>query len=218
MQKQARITSKGQITVPREVRRILGVRAGDRLLFESDGKDSASGRPLQEHVLEVPRYRKSGDRVWPKKHSSMAARAAGTMTTAIDTNVLVVALWDRDPTFSWPHRTTLEAAFNRGSLVVSAPVFAELIAAPGRTETFVSSFLEETGIVVDGVGRSRVRSAGRAFQHYAERRRKQRDLGTRRILADFLIGAHAQTRSYRLLTLDEGLYKAASNPGTIETI
>lgn len=38
MQKQARITSKGQITVPREVRRVLGVRAGDRLLFETDGK------------------------------------------------------------------------------------------------------------------------------------------------------------------------------------
>lgn len=38
MQKHARITSKGQITVPREVRRLLGVRAGDRLLFESDGK------------------------------------------------------------------------------------------------------------------------------------------------------------------------------------
>ena len=38
MQKQAKITSKGQITVPREVRRILGVRAGDRLLFESDAK------------------------------------------------------------------------------------------------------------------------------------------------------------------------------------
>jgi AbrB family looped-hinge helix DNA binding protein len=38
MQKQARITSKGQITVPREVRRVLGVRTGDRLLFESDGK------------------------------------------------------------------------------------------------------------------------------------------------------------------------------------
>ena len=38
MQKQARITSKGQITVPREVRRVLGVRTGDKLLFESDGK------------------------------------------------------------------------------------------------------------------------------------------------------------------------------------
>lgn len=38
MQKQAKITSKGQITVPVEVRRILGVKAGDRLLFESDGE------------------------------------------------------------------------------------------------------------------------------------------------------------------------------------
>jgi len=38
MQKQATITSKGQITVPREVRRMLGVRSGDQLLFESDGK------------------------------------------------------------------------------------------------------------------------------------------------------------------------------------
>ena len=36
MQKEATITSKGQITVPREVRRILGVRAGDKLMFEND--------------------------------------------------------------------------------------------------------------------------------------------------------------------------------------
>jgi AbrB family looped-hinge helix DNA binding protein len=36
MQRQATITSKGQITVPREVRKILGVRAGDKLLFEND--------------------------------------------------------------------------------------------------------------------------------------------------------------------------------------
>ena len=38
MQKQATITSKGQITVPREVRRALGVRSGDKLLFESDAQ------------------------------------------------------------------------------------------------------------------------------------------------------------------------------------
>jgi AbrB family looped-hinge helix DNA binding protein len=38
LQKQARITSKGQVTVPREIRRVLGVRSGDRLLFESDEK------------------------------------------------------------------------------------------------------------------------------------------------------------------------------------
>ena len=148
----------------------------------------------------------------------MAAWAPRTMTTAIDTNV-VVALWDRDPTLSLAAQTALEGAFNRGSLVVSAPVFAELIAAPGRTETFVNSFLQETGIVIDWeLGEAVWRHAGRAFQHYAERRRKQRDSGSRRILADFLIGAHAQTKSYRLLTLDERLYKAAFPTLTIETI
>jgi len=46
MQKQARITSKGQITVPREVRRLLGVGVGDRLLFESDG-DGVRVRPVR---------------------------------------------------------------------------------------------------------------------------------------------------------------------------
>ena len=38
LEKQAKITSKGQITIPREVRRALGVRPGDRVLFESDEK------------------------------------------------------------------------------------------------------------------------------------------------------------------------------------
>lgn len=37
MKKQARIKSKGQIMVPHEIRRALGVRPGDKLLFERDG-------------------------------------------------------------------------------------------------------------------------------------------------------------------------------------
>lgn len=53
------------------------------------------------------------------------------------------------------------------------------------------------------------RAAGRAFQQYVARRRSQRDSGPRRILADFLIGAHALHRGFRLLTLDDRLYRAA---------
>jgi predicted nucleic acid-binding protein len=140
------------------------------------------------------------------------------MTTAVDTNV-IIALWDSDPRLSLAAQTALESAFNRGSLTVAAPVFAELIAAPGRTESFVNSFLEETGIPVDcDLGESVWRSAGRAFQAYAERRRKQRDSGTRRILADFLIGAHALTRGYRLLTLDERLYEVTFPGLRVETL
>ncbi len=36
MKKQAKVTSKGQITLPYEVRRELGVRAGDKVEFEKD--------------------------------------------------------------------------------------------------------------------------------------------------------------------------------------
>ena len=140
------------------------------------------------------------------------------MITAVDTNV-VIALWDKDPLLNLAAQTSLEAAFKRGSLVVAAPVFAELIAGPGRNESFVTSFLEDTAIAIDWeLGESVWRSAGRAFQSYAERRRKQRDSGARRILADFLIGAHADFNGYRLLTLDERLYRVAFPTLTIETL
>jgi AbrB family looped-hinge helix DNA binding protein len=60
MQKQAKISSKGQITVPREVRRLLGVRAGDRLLFESDGK-GIRVRPGRSKST-FSKYRRIGNR------------------------------------------------------------------------------------------------------------------------------------------------------------
>ncbi len=53
------------------------------------------------------------------------------------------------------------------------------------------------------------RVAGKAFERYANRRHKQKAGSPRRILADFLIGAHALEEGYSLLTLDEGIYRAA---------
>ena len=46
MQRQARITSKGRITLPLDIRRALGVRPGDRVLFESD-KRGVRVRPVR---------------------------------------------------------------------------------------------------------------------------------------------------------------------------
>jgi predicted nucleic acid-binding protein len=113
----------------------------------------------------------------------------------------------------------LEAAFRRGSLVIAAPVFAELIAAPGRTEGFVNMFLNENGIAVDwNLDEAIWRAAGRAFQVHAKRRRSQGEVGPRRLFADFLIGAHAQFYGYRLLTLDERHYRAAFPELKVEAI
>lgn len=36
MELKAKVTSKGQLTIPKEVRRALGVREGDSLLFDVD--------------------------------------------------------------------------------------------------------------------------------------------------------------------------------------
>jgi len=131
------------------------------------------------------------------------------MTTAVDTNV-VVALWDKDRGISLAAQSALDNALNRGALVLSAPVLAELMAAPGRSETFIDAFLRDTGLTVDwDLDEATWRAAGRAFQKYATRRRAQLPQGPRRILADFLIGAHAVVRGHRLLTLDDRLYRAA---------
>jgi AbrB family looped-hinge helix DNA binding protein len=37
MKTEAKLTSKGQITVPKRVREALGVRAGDKIVFEQNG-------------------------------------------------------------------------------------------------------------------------------------------------------------------------------------
>jgi len=40
----AKVTSKGQITIPRDVRKLLGVRPGDSVIFES-GDEGVRVRP-----------------------------------------------------------------------------------------------------------------------------------------------------------------------------
>jgi predicted nucleic acid-binding protein len=140
------------------------------------------------------------------------------MTTALDTNV-VVAFWGPEPSLNLAIQTALESAFSQGTVIVSAPVFAELVAGPGRSEDFVNAFFEDSGVTVDWeLGEEIWRSAGRAFRAYAERRRKQRDSGARRILVDFLIGAHAIAHGHRLLTLDERHYRAAFPTLKIEKV
>jgi antitoxin PrlF len=46
MEQEARVTSKGQVTIPKEVRRALRIRAGDTLIFETD-EEGVRIRPLR---------------------------------------------------------------------------------------------------------------------------------------------------------------------------
>jgi predicted nucleic acid-binding protein len=127
------------------------------------------------------------------------------MRTAIDTNV-ISAIWSGEPSVG-ALLAQLDQARAEGALQISPVVYAELHAYPGARAEFLHRFLEATGIVVDFRLDERVWSeAGERFARYAERRRQAIGSAPRRLLADFLIGAHALLGADRLLTLDPKVY------------
>lgn len=130
------------------------------------------------------------------------------MRTAVDTNV-IVALWSREPTAS-RMAALLRDARADGPLVVCAPVWAELHAAPGASDAFVARFLADTGVDLDlHLGETVWRRAAEAYAAYATRRRAADGGEPKRLLVDFLVGAHAEAHADRLLTLDARRYRPA---------
>jgi predicted nucleic acid-binding protein len=131
------------------------------------------------------------------------------MTTAIDTNVLI-ALWRADDEMGLAAQNALTSGRALGGLSICAPVYAELLAFPTRQASFVESFLKDTAIYIDWeFTRDDWRDAGRAYQGFVARRKSRSTSQPRRILADFLIGAHAARRSHAFLTFDTSIYRSA---------
>lgn len=130
------------------------------------------------------------------------------MQFAIDTNVMS-ALWSREAGANRAQQL-LYAARQAGNLVVCGPVFAELIAYPGTTVEFVDRFLRTTDIAVDvDLDRDLWQNAGKRFAEYAIRRRESGGDIPRRILADFVIGAHAASRTSGLISFNGTDYRNA---------
>ncbi len=127
------------------------------------------------------------------------------MRTAIDSNVFS-AIWSAEASAA-KLVSQLGDARMAGALLISPFVFAELHAYPGATEAFIRKFLNATGVVVDLRLEEEIwTETGRRFALYAGRRRKSLRSGPKRLLADFLIGAHALVQADRLLTLDPKRY------------
>ncbi len=128
------------------------------------------------------------------------------MRTALDTNVLS-ALLSREA--STPRiLQELQSARQAGGLVISAPVYSELLAYPRADESFLTRFLDDTGILADfNLSNAVWKQAGLRYSQYAIRRRRSSSIEPRRLLADFIIGAHALLQAERLMTLDSKRYE-----------
>ncbi len=122
------------------------------------------------------------------------------MITAIDTNILLDILLPNEK-FCDASAAAMEDAAASGSLVVCDLVYAELcIHFPAQRDC--DAFLDDSQIRVEPLSRAAHFTASRAWRAY-------RQQGGRRshILADFLIGAHAQVQATRLLSRDRGFYR-----------
>lgn len=124
------------------------------------------------------------------------------MKSALDTNVIVY-LTGGEPSAARAAREILKEARLGGALVICGAVYSELLAHPKMTPAVLAQFLKDTDIQPEFDTDQRIwHEAGLRYARYAVRRRKAKAGPTRRLLADFLIGAHALLEANRLITFD----------------
>jgi predicted nucleic acid-binding protein len=121
--------------------------------------------------------------------------------TAVDTNVLLDVM-TADRRFGSASRAALGRCLQEGGLVACEVVWAETAAAFPSRKAF-NRAVETLGLGFGAMDEPTTALAGMTWRRYREAG------GTRRrILADFLIGAHADMHAERLLTRDRGFYRS----------
>jgi len=121
------------------------------------------------------------------------------MKTALDSSVILDVLTD-DPQWDQASEEALKRALGSGPLVIGEYVLAEI--TPALTKEDLSSFLADWNILFVPSSRESSILAGEVLRAYLRGNREMK-----RVLPDFLTGAHAACHASRLLARDRGCYR-----------
>jgi predicted nucleic acid-binding protein len=122
------------------------------------------------------------------------------MITAVDTNVLIDVFLD-DRKFGQKSAASLTQCLNEGALTICGVVFVETIPLFPAISDLINA-LTILGIEPATISMPSFALAGSSWKDY-----RQQGGSKSRMVADFLIGAHAQVECDRLLTRDRGFYR-----------
>ena len=123
------------------------------------------------------------------------------MITAVDSNVLIDVL-EPDPTYGPSSKAALSRCLAEGNVTACEVVWAEVGTAYGNKQKALLEALEMLGIGFSAITQDAALEASRHWHTY-----RKRAGARRRIVADFLIGAHAMVQCDRLLSRDRGFYR-----------
>jgi len=120
--------------------------------------------------------------------------------TAVDSSVLF-DVFTADPAHGVRSRDALMRCLAEGTLIACEVVWAE-VAASFPSSDDAHQALDQLGVSFGAMDAAATLAAGAAWRSYRKRGGKRT-----RVIADFLIGAHAGASAQRLLTRDRAFFR-----------